>query len=81
MCCNRISLKVSVAGMLFLFSHASTLLYAFLRNAVIHRIFPIARGIFEDKVASIWCGLDPVLKLRRRLESGELRVGTLLVVW
>lgn len=34
---------------------------------IIHRLFPLARGIFEDKVANIWCCLDVVLKLRRRV--------------
>ena len=30
----------------------------------IHRIFPFARGLFEDKVANIWCALNIVVKLR-----------------
>lgn len=29
----------------------------------IHRIFPFARGIFEDKVANVWCALNTVHKL------------------
>ena len=29
----------------------------------IHRIFPFARGIFEDKVANLWCALHTVHKL------------------
>lgn len=28
-----------------------------------HRIFPFARGLFEDKVANIWCALNSVHKL------------------
>ncbi len=28
-----------------------------------HRIFPFARGIFEDKVANFWCALNTVHKL------------------
>ncbi|KAI9825304.1 MAG: Glucosyltransferase-like protein [Thelocarpon impressellum] len=31
----------------------------------IHRIFPFARGIFEDKVANLWCALNVVVKLRQ----------------
>ncbi|KAI7876226.1 ALG6, ALG8 glycosyltransferase [Lichtheimia hyalospora FSU 10163] len=31
---------------------------------VIHRIFPVARGLYEDKVANIWCALNVVVKLR-----------------
>jgi alpha-1,3-glucosyltransferase len=34
----------------------------------IHRIFPFARGLFEDKVANFWCALNTVYKLRN-LES------------
>ncbi|GJN94359.1 hypothetical protein Rhopal_007433-T1 [Rhodotorula paludigena] len=30
----------------------------------IHRIFPFARGLFEDKVANVWCALNVVVKLR-----------------
>lgn len=30
----------------------------------IHRIFPLARGLFEDKVANAWCALNVVVKLR-----------------
>ncbi|GAA5986966.1 hypothetical protein JCM5350_000925 [Sporobolomyces pararoseus] len=29
-----------------------------------HRIFPFARGLFEDKVANFWCALNVVIKLR-----------------
>jgi alpha-1,3-glucosyltransferase len=31
---------------------------------MIHRIFPFARGLFEDKVANFWCALNVVFKLR-----------------
>jgi alpha-1,3-glucosyltransferase len=31
----------------------------------IHRIFPLARGLFEDKVANIWCALNTVYKLNK----------------
>ncbi|GAA6017781.1 hypothetical protein JCM10207_000499 [Rhodosporidiobolus poonsookiae] len=30
----------------------------------LHRIFPFARGLFEDKVANVWCALNVVVKLR-----------------
>ena len=32
---------------------------------VIHRCFPFARGLFEDKVANFWCFVNTVYKLRR----------------
>lgn len=31
----------------------------------IHRIFPFARGLFEDKVANIWCSIHTFHKLHR----------------
>lgn len=31
---------------------------------MIHRVFPFARGIFEDKVANFWCAANLVVKLR-----------------
>jgi alpha-1,3-glucosyltransferase len=31
---------------------------------VIQRIFPFNRGIFEDKVATFWCMLSTVIKIR-----------------
>ncbi|KAJ3355196.1 Glucosyltransferase-like protein [Allomyces javanicus] len=39
---------------------------------LVHRIFPIARGLYEDKVANVWCALSPVLKLRDRFELTTL---------
>lgn len=30
---------------------------------VLHRLFPIARGIFEDKVSNIWCAVNIFYKL------------------
>jgi alpha-1,3-glucosyltransferase len=31
---------------------------------MIHRIFPFARGLFEDKVANFWCALNVVIKIK-----------------
>lgn len=31
---------------------------------MVHRIFPFARGLFEDKVANFWCAINVVIKLR-----------------
>ncbi|KAJ2898822.1 putative dolichyl pyrophosphate Man9GlcNAc2 alpha-1,3-glucosyltransferase [Zalerion maritima] len=30
---------------------------------MVHRVFPFARGLFEDKVANVWCSLNVVVKL------------------
>ena len=46
----------------------------------IHRIFPFARGIFEDKVANLWCALHTVHKLHNYPEAMVQRVSLLFTV-
>uniref|UniRef100_A0A672J6I5 Alpha-1,3-glucosyltransferase n=1 Tax=Salarias fasciatus TaxID=181472 RepID=A0A672J6I5_SALFA len=36
---------------------------------VVRRIFPVARGLFEDKVANAWCSLNILIKIRSILPS------------
>ncbi|KAJ7986298.1 hypothetical protein DPEC_G00338480 [Dallia pectoralis] len=36
---------------------------------VLHRLFPVARGLFEDKVANTWCSLNVLLKIKTILSS------------
>uniref|UniRef100_A0A1Q3FH89 Alpha-1,3-glucosyltransferase n=1 Tax=Culex tarsalis TaxID=7177 RepID=A0A1Q3FH89_CULTA len=31
---------------------------------VLHRVFPVARGVFEDKVSNVWCIVNVFVKLR-----------------
>lgn len=31
---------------------------------VLSRMFPVGRGLFEDKVANFWCTLSPFIKLK-----------------
>jgi alpha-1,3-glucosyltransferase len=31
---------------------------------VVHRIFPIYRGIFEDKVSNVWCIVNVFMKIK-----------------
>uniref|UniRef100_A0A2M4BJW2 Alpha-1,3-glucosyltransferase n=1 Tax=Anopheles marajoara TaxID=58244 RepID=A0A2M4BJW2_9DIPT len=31
---------------------------------LVHRIFPVSRGLFEDKVSNVWCVVDVVFKLK-----------------
>jgi alpha-1,3-glucosyltransferase len=33
-------------------------------SQLVHRVFPFARGLFEDKVANIWCATNVVYKLK-----------------
>ena len=42
----------------------------------VHRIFPFARGIFEDKVANLWCVANVFVKLRS-YPTGLLQQGAL----
>lgn len=39
---------------------------------VIHRIFPIDRGVFEDKVSNFWCLLNVFVKIRLFLNNSIL---------
>ncbi|KYK56923.1 glucosyltransferase [Drechmeria coniospora] len=32
---------------------------------IVHRVFPFARGLFEDKVANFWCAANVVVKFRK----------------
>ncbi|XP_044529026.1 dolichyl pyrophosphate Man9GlcNAc2 alpha-1,3-glucosyltransferase isoform X2 [Gracilinanus agilis] len=34
---------------------------------VLRRLFPVDRGLFEDKVANVWCSLNVLLKVKSRL--------------
>ncbi|KAK0188896.1 glycosyltransferase family 57 protein [Armillaria mellea] len=47
----------------------------------LHRIFPFARGLFEDKVANFWCFSNVVIKWRLLLSVETLvRLSTVLTV-
>jgi len=46
--------------------------------AALGRVFPFGRGLFEDKVASLWCALEPALRVRRRLLAGSLSLQSVL---
>ena len=51
--------------------------FPFLFNAkdvlqVMHRLFPIARGVFEDKVANVWCALNVFYKLKTAYCDSEM---------
>ncbi|CAJ1406044.1 unnamed protein product, partial [Effrenium voratum] len=36
---------------------------------VLHRMFPFARGLYEDKVANFWCSISVVVKIQRLLPA------------
>lgn len=37
------------------------------------RVFPFARGLWEDKVANFWCAANVLVKFRERFDSGMLQ--------
>ena len=39
---------------------------------VLTRVFPFNRGIYEDKVASFWCSLSVLVKIRNIFPTGSL---------
>ncbi|OWO97439.1 glycosyltransferase family 57 protein [Marssonina coronariae] len=45
---------------------------------MIHRVFPFARGLFEDKVANFWCALNVMIKLKQ-YPSEQLQQASLLL--
>ncbi|XP_031828552.1 dolichyl pyrophosphate Man9GlcNAc2 alpha-1,3-glucosyltransferase [Nomia melanderi] len=40
--------------------------------SVMIRLFPVARGIFEDKVANVWCAINILYKLRNTFTNIQL---------
>ena len=40
--------------------------------SVIIRLFPLARGVFEDKVANVWCTINIMYKLKKSFENYQL---------
>lgn len=85
-----------VAGFIKLLSLGSVVIitffiiwFPFLKNVnlllqVVHRLFPLARGVFEDKVSNVWCCLNVIVKFKEiftNLQMAKLCfVATLLAV-
>ncbi|KAI1892111.1 hypothetical protein AGOR_G00150600 [Albula goreensis] len=36
---------------------------------VVRRLFPVARGLYEDKVANTWCSMNVLIKIRNQLST------------
>ncbi|KAI7897153.1 glycosyl transferase [Mucor mucedo] len=48
---------------------------------VIIRVFPVARGLYEDKVANVWCAINVVIKLKQILSvESTVRLSLLTTV-
>ncbi|EDV98870.1 probable dolichyl pyrophosphate Man9GlcNAc2 alpha-1,3-glucosyltransferase [Drosophila grimshawi] len=41
---------------------------------VLHRLFPIGRGVFEDKVANFWCSFNVVYKLKNHISNDQMAI-------
>lgn len=41
---------------------------------VLRRLFPVARGIYEDKVANVWCSISILIKVQRVFTKSQLVV-------
>lgn len=39
---------------------------------VLRRIFPVARGLFEDKVANVWCTLSLLYKFKEKFPNSQM---------
>ncbi|KAG5676419.1 hypothetical protein PVAND_006257 [Polypedilum vanderplanki] len=39
---------------------------------VVHRIFPIYRGVFEDKVSNIWCIVNVFMKIKENFTNEQM---------
>lgn len=39
---------------------------------VLTRLFPVSRGIFEDKVANLWCATGPIFRFKERFSADLL---------
>lgn len=39
---------------------------------LLHRLFPIDRGVFEDKVANVWCALNVFFKFKQRFCNEQM---------
>jgi hypothetical protein len=42
------------------------------RSQVVHRVFPVARGLYEDKVGSVWCASSLLIKWKMIMSTDDL---------
>nr|XP_039259687.1 dolichyl pyrophosphate Man9GlcNAc2 alpha-1,3-glucosyltransferase-like [Styela clava] len=40
-------------------------------ETVLGRLFPVGRGLYEDKVANVWCSISPVLKIKELVPANQ----------
>lgn len=73
------AISVSTA-LAFIGSFGPIYIFGGYKNLVqsMHRIFPFARGIFEDKVANFWCVSNIFIKYRNLFTQKDLQLYSLL---
>ncbi|BFZ16595.1 hypothetical protein BsWGS_19634 [Bradybaena similaris] len=47
--------------------------------AVIHRLFPLKRGLYEDKVANFWCSVSVLIKFKDKFADSDMAIICLVV--
>ncbi len=47
---------------------------------ILHRVFPTARGLFEDKVANVWCVTEPLFRTQQLLREGTLNLSSIALI-
>ncbi|XP_070563337.1 dolichyl pyrophosphate Man9GlcNAc2 alpha-1,3-glucosyltransferase-like [Ptychodera flava] len=45
---------------------------------VLNRLFPVARGVFEDKVSNFWCTISIIIKLKSKFSADTMLAMTLV---
>ncbi|XP_055303007.1 probable dolichyl pyrophosphate Man9GlcNAc2 alpha-1,3-glucosyltransferase [Sitodiplosis mosellana] len=74
--------NVAILGLIVLFSFA--LIWApWLRSIhhlkqLLHRLFPVARGVFEDKVSNVWCVVNVFYKLKMHFTNEQMAIACLI---
>jgi len=73
----RKSMKLAVIGVAVITTFAIIWLPFILAGPytslqVLKRIFPVDRGLYEDKVANFWCTIDIVFKLKQNLDQNQI---------
>ena len=39
---------------------------------IFRRVFPVERGLYEDKVPNVWCAVNVIVKLRQAFDMQKL---------
>ncbi|KAK6990280.1 dolichyl pyrophosphate Man9GlcNAc2 alpha-1 3-glucosyltransferase isoform X1 [Biomphalaria glabrata] len=42
--------------------------------SVIHRLFPVKRGLYEDKVANVWCAASIIIKFKEIFSQSDMAI-------